>query len=76
MDIIGDRKISIEETKQKFDKNQIKVKFKAFGKVTLRKKYEKEKKEKNKDNKETTDEEVAIKLREEQIKQTEVELKK
>ena len=72
--VIENKEISIEETKKIFDKKQNKIKFKAFGKVTLTTKVAKLVKEKE-SNKDETEEETAKKLHEEQTENAENELK-
>ena len=73
LEVIENMDVSIEETKKIFDKKQNKVKFKAFGKVTLASKDDKPKKEKE-SNENTTEEEKARSLHDEQTKVAENEL--
>ena len=70
--VIENKDLSIEETKQIFDKKLDKIKFQAFGKVTIENKAGKSLKEK--ENKETSEEEIAKKLLEEQTAIAEHEL--
>ena len=76
IDIVLNKEYSIDETKKRFDKVHEHIKYKAFGKVTLRQNHkEKGKKESKGNDKKEKEEDKANKQWEEEVKRAEEEIK-